>query len=366
MKVLVLEDNEAQLETYSDEAEDFGDENEIEIELIPVKSVESAVQEMNDNSFDGAIIDLNLNEEQPDEAEGNRVLTEIKETRRFPVIVVSGNLANLEEKHKESESPLFKLYDRTVENKTIFNDIFKVYQTGITEILGRRGEVEKRLSDIFWKYLANDFDVWLDKGSQKKSFLRYTLAHLVEDLGHSTEDEKFYHEAEVYIKPPIQLHIATGDIVEKDGERFVVLSPACDIQPREKKGQLTFNSNRVVLGKLVKLERKEFVACGIIAEQDNGKVRESKLSSIIHGKTLKYPFLPGYKDLYPAVIDLQNLYTIDIEECIKNYNRLATISGAFLRDIQASFSAYYGRQGQPDLDKNGLVKRYKGQLTPRN
>ncbi|BCL62789.1 hypothetical protein DGMP_34820 [Desulfomarina profundi] len=362
MKVLVLEDDDSQLDTYSDAAEDFGNENEIEIELVPVKSVESAVQRMNDNSFDGAIIDLNLDVEQPDEAEGNRVLTEIKETRRFPVIVVSGNLANLEEKHRESKSPLFKLYDRTIENETVFNDIFKVYQTGITEILGRRGEVEAQLSDIFWKYLANDFDVWLDKGSQKKSFLRYTLAHLVEALGHLTEDEKFYHEAEVYIKPPIQKYIATGDIVEKDDERFVVLSPACDIQPREINGEITFNADRIILGKLIQIDRDAFLENGIISEEDNAKTKKKKLEKIINGLNPKYPFLPGYKDLYPAVIDIQNLFSFSISEYKDDFKRLATISGVFIRDIQASLSAYYGRQGQPDLDKKELLKQYKKHL----
>jgi len=362
MKILVLEDDEAQFETYTDAAEDFGKEKQIEINLVQATSVKSAIQQMYERSFDGAIIDLNLDEGQPEEAGGNIVLTEIKETRRFPIIVVSGNLANLEEEHRESVSPLFKLYDRTVENNTIFNDIFKVYQTGITDILGGRGVIEAQLRNIFWEYLANDFDVWLDKGSQKKSFLRYTLAHLVEALGHSTEDEKFYHEAEFYIKPPIQKHIATGDIVEKEGKRYVVLSPACDIQAREKNGEITFNADRIILGKLIRIDRDAFLENGIIIKGDNANEREKKLKKIINGSNPKYPFIPEYKDLYPAVIDLQNLYSFSIQDVREDFERLATISGVFLRDIQARLSAYYGRQGQPDLDKRELLKQYKGNL----
>jgi hypothetical protein len=365
MKILILENDDSQFEAYSDAAEEFEEKNDIEIELIQAGSVKSAIQEMHRNTFDGAIIDLNLDEGQPEEADGNLVLTEIKKSRRFPIIVVSGNLGNLEEEHQTSISSLFKTYDRTVKNSTVFNDIFKVYQTGIIDILGRTGEVESQLSDIFWKHLANDMDVWLDKGSQKRSFLRYTLAHLVESLGHSSGDEMFYHEAEFYIKPPIQKHIATGDIAEKDNDRFVVLSPACDIQVREKNGELKFNADRIVLGKLIRIEREEFLKNGIILKADNSKKRESKLSNIISGTNPKYPFLPEYKNLYPAVIDLQNLHSIDIKEFLgDDFKRLATISGAFLRDIQANLSAYYGRQGQPDLDKKTLCKQYKGKLSP--
>lgn len=365
MKILILEDDDSQFDTYSDAAEEFDGENKTTIELVHVNSVTEAIREMSEQSFDGAIIDLNLDNDKPDEATGNTVLTEIKATRRFPIIVVSGNLSNLDEEHQNSKSSLFKIYDRTVANNQVFNDIYEVYQTGITDILGGRGTVESQLSDIFWTHLANDIDFWLGKGNQKKSFLRYTLAHLSEYLDGPTDDEMFYQEAEVYIKPPIQKYIATGDIAEKDNKRFVVLSPACDISARETKGKITFNADRVILGKLIKITRDDFLENGIITEKNNTKARESKLSNIISGQNPKYPFLPEYKTLYPAVIDLQNLHSIPIKEYLSaDYERLATISGAFLRDIQASLSAYYGRQGQPNLNKDELCKQYKSFLSP--
>ena len=366
MKILVLEDDDSQFDTYSDAVEEFQENNPIEIKLVRAKSVKEAQEKMQENSFDGAIVDLNLDTSDLGEATGNMVLTSIKHDRRFPVSVVSGHLHNLDVEHRENTSALFKTYVRDeVDNITIFKDFFEIYQTGITDILGKRGVVESRLGEIFWNHIADDMDVWIGKDDQQESFLRYTLAHLVESMGHPTGYDDFYHEAEFYIKPPIQEYIATGDIAEKGDDRFVVLSPACDIQARKKNGEIEFNADRIVLGKLIRIERDGFLANGIIAKADNSKTRVSKLSQIINGTNPKYPFLPEYKKLYPAVIDLQNLHSISIEEYLgPDYERLATISSAFLRDIQANLSAYYGRQGQPDLDKKSLCKRYKGKLSP--
>ena len=45
-------------------------------------------------------------------------------------------------------------------------------------------------------------------------------------------------------------------------------------------------------------------------------------------------------------------YTVDFvleKENIKEYTPIASISSIFLKDIIARFSAYYARQGQPNL-----------------
>ena len=64
------------------------------------------------------------------------------------------------------------------------------------------------------------------------------------------------------------------------------------------------------------------------------------------------------------VIDFQNISTVDIgehtdpgnanyikgrEENISNYERIASISSPFLKDVISRYSLYYARQGQPNL-----------------
>ena len=363
VRILVVEDDEDQLQAYSDAAVDLSSAD-IQIELTERKSAKEAKAELLSTDFDGAIVDLNLSPGDPGEASGNEVLLEITERHRFPVLVVSGNLQNLNS--RISRSGFLKTFDRDTPNNEIFNCLLKIHATGITKILGGRGLIERHLGEIFWKHLACDFDSW-DAGDRdsEKTLLRYAVAHLSEylDLPSGAKNE-YYHEAEFYIIPPIRKYVATGDIVARDDNRFIVLSPACDVAVRdENSGKPVINAESIVLAPIYTLSREEFVRKGILREDDNADRRKKILDEIIKGQREKYVFLPEYRVIRAGVIDLQNLITWSLVEFLES-DRLGTVTGAFLKDIQARFAAYYGRQGQPDLDKKDLLKKYKSKLAP--
>jgi len=365
IRLLVVEDDEGQYETYSDTAEELRNgDNGIQFELIRKTSSQDAQIALLSNDFDAAIVDLNLDATDSTEASGNDILEKIIGSHRFPVFVVSGNLGKLNEGIREKESLFLKCYDRDKPNKEIFDEIQNICGTGITRILGGRGLIEQKLAEIFWNHLAGDLDVWLEsQNSSEKALLRYTVSHLSEYLDMPSEEKEFYSEAEFYIKPPIRKTIATGDIVEKDKERFILLSPACDIAIRGSDEEPVINANRLTLARLIKVDRSSFIENNIIKDVTNGSGRESILKKIIHAQQDKYIFLPEYKELDASVVDLQNLYTIDFDQYRKFYKRIATIAGPFLKDIQSRFSSYYGRQGQPDLNKDGLLKKHKNDLS---
>ena len=68
------------------------------------------------------------------------MLAGILESHRFPVFVVSGNTGALDPKYLDKQSHFLKCYARDEKsNREIFEEIIKVYQTGITNILGGRG-----------------------------------------------------------------------------------------------------------------------------------------------------------------------------------------------------------------------------------
>jgi len=363
VRILVVEDDEDQLEAYSDAARDLGTDD-ILIELTERKAAEQAKQDLLSTNFDGAIVDLNLSSGDPSEASGNEVLLEITEKHRFPVLVVSGNLQNLDERIRPSG--FLKTFERDTPNKEIFEYLLNIHATGITRILGGRGLIEWHLGEIFWKHLACDFDGW-DAGDRdsEKTLLRYTVAHLSEylDLPSGASNE-YYHEAEFYIIPPIRKYIATGDIVRKGDGRFIVLSPACDVAVRYDDGERpVMNAETIVLAPVYDLAREVFVQKGIIKADDNAKQCRNTLDKIIKGQREKYVLLPEYRTIAAGVVDLQNLVAWSLEEFLAA-ERLATVTGAFLKDIQSRFSAYYGRQGQPDLDKKDLLEKYKSKLAP--
>lgn len=366
--LLVVEDNDGQYETYKDTADDINDENaNINFILQREKNPEDAKAALLSSNFDAAIVDLNLDKDNATEASGNEILKKMIGSHRFPIFVVSGNLGNLDVEIKEKESSFLKCYDRDKSNDDIFDEIQKICNTGITRILGGRGLIEKNLADIFWNHLADDLDVWLpSEKSPEKSLLRYTISHLSEYLDTPSDGDDLHTDAEFYIKPPIREHIATGDIAQHNNLRFVVLSPACDVATRvaDKEEKPIINADRLILAKLIRVNRADFIENNIISEDDNSNVRSSALDKIIRGQQEKYIFIPAYKTLVASIIDLQNLYSIDFNDYIDNYKRVATIASPFLKDIQSRFSSYYGRQGQPDLNKKELLKKHKADLSP--
>jgi hypothetical protein len=363
-RLMIVEDNDDMFETYQDAADEYSDETTI-IEVVRKENADEALEALLSKDFDGAIVDLNLSRSEPDEASGNKVIEEVFNKHRFPIFVVSGNLENLYPHFRAKESDFFKFFNRDTPNEEIFIPFLKVFKTGITKILGGRGVIEKRLGEIFWSHLANNFNIWSDEESNvEKILLRYTVSHLGEYLDMPDGESRFYHQAEFYIKPPIKEYIASGDIISINGHKYINLSPACDVDVRDViEGKPIINANRVVVAPLVKIDRASFISEGLIKEGDGKKARNKVVEDIIKGKRDRFSFLPEYVDIEASLIDFQNVHAFSFED-IDLSQRIATVSGLFLKDIQSRFSAYYGRQGQPDLDKASLIQNCQLLLAP--
>jgi len=246
-----------------------------------------------------------------------------------------------------------KVFERTeIENSKLLKEIEQIYITGITKILGSRGRLEDLIQKIFWNHISDGFEYWLGNNSED-ALLRYSINHLIEYLNQS----EVYCEPEYYITPPIKEDISTGDIVVKDEERYVVMNPACDIELREIRGELKRNSRIVTLVNILDLDEGLLKAEGYI--EDNKTLNKDKLTSFVSNNKGQFAFLPEYNNIKCGIVDFQKIVTIMLVD-YKDYNRLATISMPFLKDIQGRFSQYYGRQGQPDLDKERIVNELIG------
>lgn len=370
MKILVVEDEDDIFDTYQDTVNEINESGR-KIELVRKKSVSGALDALLSKDFDGAIVDLNLNQAISSESSGNEVLGEIVQKHRFPVFVVSGNIQNLTPNILEKESAFLRFFnkDPNTSNETIFEHLLEIFDTGITNILGGRGLIEKHIGEVFWGHLAKDFSALSnEKLITEKRLLRYNVSHLVEYLDISERDEYYYHEAEFYILPPIRDYIAPGDIVETieadTKNRFVVLSPACDIAVRGLDGNKPIiNARKIILAPIIPVNREAFLQRRIILKEDNRKATSKKLEEIVKSKTEKFIFIPESRELHPGVIDFQNIHTWDIDKFL-DARRVATIASSFLKDIQSRFSSYVGRQGQPDLNRKEIVEKLKNCLKP--
>jgi hypothetical protein len=347
-RLLIAEDNEEDLTTCRDSVERYRDEKQRNVELTECKTVEEALQRL-DNSFDGAIIDLRF-ADQGDE--GNKITRKIVESRfRIPVAIMTGTPSSADTEFKYIG--VFKKGETSYAE--ILDSFFGIHDTGLTRIMGGRGIIEETLHRVFLNNLLDHRAAWVEYGKAdpaktEKALVRHTLNHLLqllEDNGGSCFPE------EVYIYPPLHDRLTTGCILrsKENQSLYVVLNPVCDLVVRES-GQ--FNTDRILL---VEIEEAEKVYGHILNKLKTADERKEKLCQILSNRhTLYHHWLPVTSFFPGGFINFRRLLTLSKKVCSNRYEKPhIKISPHFVKDILSRFSSYYARQGQPEIECTGII-----------
>ncbi|PIT22034.1 response regulator [Snodgrassella alvi] len=359
MQLILVEDDLDDVELCKNAVSDFKKDKRCNVDLQIANDVSSAIEAFKSSHYDGAIVDMKL---ASDGDEGNQVLKEVKkQLRRVPVVIMSGTPYDAVIK----DVPLVATY---VKGDIRYYDIIKylwdIYNTGLTKIMGGKGEIEKCLSEIFVNILLpqitpdpnNKSNNWITYAQDKpenteKALLRYTLNHLIHYLYH---DDSFCYPDEMYIylHPPMPQKINTGCILmEKSTDKlYIVMNPACDLVER-KNGKC--KTDRALLAAIQRIEEVEgFQKIKCNHEKDLSKNDKNNLDSIRkNNKNLYYHWLPKTKYYtYGAVVNFRWLHTYSEKELDEQFDEpVIQISSPFLKEIISRFSSYYARQGQPDI-----------------
>lgn len=366
IKLLIVDDDPEVLNKFEKSVTRYNRDTETETQykVYKVKSLSKAEEILKYYKLDTAIIDLNLKENnntsEIDNSDGNLIIERIIKNYRIPIYILTGEPAKLKEQYKNKNNIALCVKGE----KTYLELLKEIYNKLSSKTIGyfsRDGYLEKEINDFYWNNLQETLDSWTkvaDDSSEEidKILSRHTVACLNEKLyvnGNIGSFDK-YHCGEMYIMPPIKKHYHTGDIILKDEELFIILNPACDIVNKNK-------LNNYILAKIIK-------ALDIPRIQNQSEARKNKYIEDNLKRTNKldqYHFLPSFNRIKEEfVIDFQQLSTVKIgsitesesndyitqrETFITSYERIASISSAFLKDIIARFSNYYARQGQPNF-----------------
>lgn len=353
MNLLLVEDNEQDQQSCNNAVRDFGEDNDCQINIKICFGVKEALKALNESYYDGAIIDMRLADQGN---EGNQVIVQIRDNfRRIPVVIMTGT-------PDAAETEGFPLVGRYTKGEVQYSDIISelwgIYRTGLTRIMGGRGEIEQKLSQIFINNLLPQRKKWIEYGLEdheksEKAFLRHALNHLLQIL--DSDMDKCYPE-EIYIYPPVLERISTGCIVKsKNSESFyVVMNPACDLAERDNGG---CNTDRALLAKIDsesdfltdELSRKRTKKPDIKEIPEKEKI--SSIKSARQHKTFYYHWLPETEFFAGGFINFRKIATHTQEDFDQTFEKPSVqVSSPFLKDIVARFSSYYARQGQPDID----------------
>ena len=348
LRLLIVEDYEQDLENCREDVEDYKRDKERTIDLLECKTLDEAKKKL-DNSFDGAIIDLKLT---PQGDEGNRVIEKIEESFfRIPIAIFTGNPGNIDDNLNEKIMLLGVFIKGEMRYYDLLDQFWDIYDTGLTRIMGGRGEIEKLLSKVFLENLLPQIETWVSYGKEdsertEKALLRYTLNHLFQLL---EEGEENCFPEEVYLHPPMSEKFTTGSIVKADDQWFVVLSPACDLVIEQ--DSCTFRTDHILL---VEIESVDDAL-----EGKNNKNRRERLAN--NNRQYRH-WLPPTDFFEGGVVNFRKLKTLHEKDFKEQFETPSIqISPFFVKDIISRFSSYYARQGQPDIDSDDFVARYTAQ-----
>lgn len=363
LNLLIVEDDENQKKLYGDAIDDFNADSDVKIVITVSSNLEEGLKQIEKNVFDAAIIDLRLGEGDV-EGRGKQIIREIKSNLRFPVFVLTGYPGDLDDDLKE-ENIFYRVYRQTEKDTIeVLHEMSSIYKTGITNIMGRKGIIDKTLQKVFWENFAESMEYWKteieDEKKIEKVLSRHILAHLSESLKLTEEGEfEKCHPAEVYIMPPIKKDFFTGDILENKNsqEFFLILTPACDMELRKRKDgkDLYRNADKIILAKLIEFNQIEEVS-DYIETHSNTKKKEVE-RYIKNSKKDRYYYLPSFGSRIPGLlIDFQDINRISSGK-FTIYDRVASVDELFLKDIIARFTSYYARQGSPDFDVDAILQK---------
>lgn len=359
LHLLIVEDDESMITNYTLSIKGYNNEHQ-DIEVTPhiKRNLQEGLEALRTQSYDGAIVDINLSGDDIN-GQGNQILKQIRENLRFPVRIITGYPQNIDESYRK-ENVLWKIYRRTdIAIGYILDEFIDIYKSGILNLLGKRGKIEKYLKKIFWTHIADNYDDimrYTSDTDSEKVFLRYISTYLLEymDINDANFDE-LYTPPEFYIKPPVRQNFFTGDLIKYNdtGEISVILTPACDMVIRENG---TINAEKFLCASIYKWRDIDNDFMEITKSTGRNNNRRKKLVDHMDNKKERFHFIPPYRDIPAGFIDFQTVISLTKEEIEQKYERIATISRVFIRDIIARFSRYYARQGQPDMDTERILR----------
>ena len=368
-RLLFVEDDEQDIATCRDAVLRYKDEKQRDVDLVECKNIEEAFSKL-DNSIDGAIIDLKLGDQGD---EGNEVLKRIEESHfRILVFILTGTPDNTYRDLPHIE--IFKKGDPGSRYADLLDRFWGIYDTGLTRIMGGRGQIENNLINIFHYHLIPQIDIWIKYGKTdsprtEKALLRHALNHLLQLLDDDEnrryhDDENRRYPEEVYLVPPLTNEIRTGSLVEKkdNGIWFAVMSPACDLVVRVNGSR---NTDRILI---MEVDPAKTLFPWFKDETLSNSQKSKLKEAFKNNKSTYYHWLPTTKFFKGGFLNFRKLETLDIEKFNERFKTppKIQISPSFVKDIVARFSSYYARQGQPDIDFDKFINRRKMQTTNSN
>ena len=313
-QLLIVEDESEALESCRDTVARYIDEKQRKVELTECKTADEAFEKL-DNSFDGAIIDLKL----ADQADaGNDVVKRIEKLRlRIPIAILTGTPGAADSDLNFNYIGVFSKGESGARYNDLLDRFWEIHDTGLTRIMGGRGIIEETLNKVFRENLLRQKDTWVKYGKNdpsrtEKALLRHALGHLFQLID---EDGDRCFPEEVYLAPPFTDKIQTGSVVEDEysKQRFVIMSPACDLVIRDNGKR---NTDRILI---VEIDSEADLFSDHPANALSKKQIKDRKKAYTNNRTAYYHWLPKAGLFEGGFLNFRKLSSLSIEDFKKKF-----------------------------------------------
>lgn len=371
MRLLIVDDAKTDLDSCRTSVRKWNkthpDESKIS-ELIEKKTFSDAQQYFMDYgscNIDGVILDLKLGR-LPDA--GQKLIDALDAMhRRVPIVVFTATQDPLSchyllgkfTKGDESYDAAFEKFDAA-------------RRIGLTKILGCNGVIDQQLKKIFDCVIMERFDSWVKFSEGRAADVERSLSRSVVEHLHDVMDVESdkYAPDEFYVTKldSPSKYVASGEILRsRDGKNFVVvISPACDLAlhppacaPKSEVVQVcqleALNAWEERMAGCVKRRMERTAKEQEWAEKKTRDEIQKEFASLRH-KVLTnqhsayYHYFPAAVGFNDMLLNFRMIEKYTHKKLKGAYTQTCyKVSPYFFRDVQSRFSAYYGRQGQPEI-----------------
>ena len=340
IKILAIEDDlnqikmlRSKVETYNIKNK-FGEQDKIFIEFR--QNDDDIGKLLFEEKFDCLVVDINWGPSNPNG--GRNLITKIINNKRIPIVVYSGKLNQIEDLDERFG---LKKIDRTESFSVALDYIVKVKKTHIFDLLGYDGQLDKIVTEIFWKDIDKSLRAMpTEDDLDDKSLTRMLTTRVVNYLSLSNEDDK-YKYYEFYINPSLTTDCHNGDIYKLNDSYYLVITPECQLL-------------KIETANLLKINFSNEIDNRVTGAKDRSKKINTLARIISEGKCFEH-YIPPFNNNRHAVVNFREIITMNKSELTED-KKETTINPVYMKNIQSRFSQYYSRQGQPDIDIDHLYK----------
>ena len=358
LKLLYIEDDEQNRNDLIALLQDDTLCDDFKVNIEAVDTFDNAIDKINSKPYHIIILDIYKgNPINGGEQLGLQILEQIQSKCFIPVIFYSGNTKDVQDLKSQIVGVVRKGDEGVDGLKREIERLIKFNLPFIKENIHTC--LEEELKNYFWEIIhkqrdkfrpeINDFSLgYLMLRKFSSSLSRDKISEI---LGDDSLNKENVHPMQFYIYPENSGEYECGEILQKDQEVFVILTPSCDFISGENRSRKVGD---VLLAKTKLLsETKEYEK---YQSKKDGRDEKGNLIRLIESrKGDRYFFLPQTPFIENRIIDFQSKEMVKYDD-LANYTRVAKLDSPYAESMVSSFIRYYNRIGYPDIDSELILK----------